>query len=144
MNTGVLALWSLRATVFEQSGDVSHVLAWWVGWNRVTRRRRMGLIGRFKKFPLPQALVLQYSLNQWKIAGVQSDPLQHATSRPDCFTIPTYLLYGAFSFMEANRFSTSKEIPRILCNPNVHYHIHYPLSLTCATSIQSMLPHPRF
>jgi hypothetical protein len=35
----------------------------------------MGLIGRLKKFPLPQALVLQYSLNQWKIAGVQSDPL---------------------------------------------------------------------
>jgi hypothetical protein len=84
----------------------------------------MRLIGRFKKFPLPQALVLQYSLNQWKIAGVQSDPLYHATSRPDCFTIPTYLLYGALSFVEANRFSASQEIPRILWTPNVHYRIH--------------------
>jgi len=68
-------LWILRATVFEQSGDVSHVLEWRMGWERGTRRRRMGLIGRLKKFPLPQALVLQYSLNQWKIAGVQSDPM---------------------------------------------------------------------
>jgi hypothetical protein len=55
----------------------------------------MGLIGRLKKFPLPQALVLQYSLNQWKIAGVQSDPLWYATNRQDCFMIPTYLLYRA-------------------------------------------------
>jgi hypothetical protein len=27
-------------------------------------------------------------------------------------------------YWEANRFSASQEIPRILRNPNVHYHIH--------------------
>ena len=34
-----------------------------------------------------------------------------------------YLLQGAESFWEANRFSDSKEIPRILWNPKVHYRI---------------------
>ena len=35
-----------------------------------------------------------------------------------------YLLHGAESLWEANRFSASQEIPRILWNPKVHYHIH--------------------
>jgi len=44
---------------------------------------------------------------------------------------------------EANRFSTSQEIPRILWNPKVHYRIHKcrNLFLSWASSIQSMPPH---
>jgi len=36
----------------------------------------------------------------------------------------TYLLHGAELSWEANRFSASQEIPRILWNPKVHYRIH--------------------
>jgi len=45
---------------------------------------------------------------------------------------------------EANRFSASQEIPSILRNPKVHHRIHKSrhLSLSWASSIQSMLPHP--
>ena len=38
--------------------------------------------------------------------------------------LPTYLLHGAGPSWEANRFSTSQEVPRILWNPKVHYRIH--------------------
>ena len=38
--------------------------------------------------------------------------------------ILTYLLRGAEASSEANRFSASQEIPRILWNPKIHYHIH--------------------
>ena len=40
----------------------------------------------------------------------------------------------------ANRVSASQEIPCILCNRKVHYRIYKCLS--CASSIQSTLPHP--
>ena len=42
------------------------------------------------------------------------------------------------------RSSASQEIPRILCNAKVHYSIHKrpPPSLSEATSIQFMFPHP--
>ena len=46
---------------------------------------------------------------------------------------------------KANRFPTSQEIPRILRKPKVHYHIHKcppPTTLSWASSIQSMSPHP--
>jgi len=48
------------------------------------------------------------------------------------------------SSWEANRFSASQEIPRILWNTKVHYCIHKrpSLSLSWASSIQSIPPHP--
>jgi hypothetical protein len=49
---------------------------------------------------------------------------------------------GDSPFWEANRSSSSRETPRILLNPKVHYHIHNspPPSLSWARSIQSMPP----
>jgi hypothetical protein len=41
---------------------------------------------------------------------------------------------------EANRFVTSQEIPCVLLNRKVHYHIHK--SLSWASPIQSIPPHP--
>ena len=40
---------------------------------------------------------------------------------------------------EANRFSASQEIPRILYNPKIHYRIN--LSVSWVRSIQSITPH---
>ena len=59
----------------------------------------------------------------------------------------TYLLTHSMeqsSSWEANRFSASEEIPRILWKPKVRYHIHKCPSpvLSWASSIQSTTPHP--
>ena len=45
---------------------------------------------------------------------------------------------------KSNRFSASQKIPRILCNPKVHYAFTsaHHLSLFWASSIQSIPPHP--
>ena len=45
---------------------------------------------------------------------------------------------------EANHFATSQETPRISRNPKVHYRTHkrLPPSLSWATPIQSIYPHP--
>jgi len=62
----------------------------------------------------------------------------------NCLNILTYLLYGAESFVRIYRFAASQEIPRTLWNPKIHYRIHKPrhLSLSWASSIQSISPHP--
>jgi hypothetical protein len=56
-----------------------------------------------------------------------------------CTYLLTYSMEQSRSW-EANPFSASQEILRILLNPKVHYRIH--LSLSRATSIQSIAPHP--
>jgi hypothetical protein len=59
------------------------------------------------------------------------------------YYIVTYSMEQSPSW-EANRNVASQEISRILWNPNVHYRIHKArhLSLSWASSIQSILPHP--
>jgi hypothetical protein len=37
---------------------------------------------------------------------------------------PTYLLHGAESFLRADRFPASQEIPHILWNPTVYHRVH--------------------
>ena len=59
----------------------------------------------------------------------------------------TYLLTHSMQHSpswEPNRLSSSQEIPRILWNPEVHYRIQIArhLSLSWASSIKSITPHP--
>jgi hypothetical protein len=63
------------------------------------------------------------------------------------YLFTTYLLTHSMQqspSWEANRFSASQEIPRILWNPNAHYRIHKcpPPVLFWASSIQSIPSHP--
>ena len=61
-------------------------------------------------------------------------------------TVPYLFTYSMEQspFWEANWFSASQEIPRILWNLKVHYrsHKYHYLSLSWASSIQSIPPHP--
>ena len=52
-------------------------------------------------------------------------PTTITTKQILCFL--TYLLHGAKSSLEANRSSAGQEIPSILRNPEVHYHVHNSL-----------------
>ena len=62
------------------------------------------------------------------------------------YPLLTYLLTYSMEqspSWKANRFAASQEIPRLLWNPKVHYRMHKcHLSLSWASSIQSMPPHP--
>ena len=48
----------------------------------------------------------------------------HGTMSLKLTYLLTYLLHGAESFLEANWFAASQEIPRISRNPKVHYRTH--------------------
>ena len=54
-----------------------------------------------------------------------------------CYKVTTYLLIYSMEqspSWKANRISANQEIPRILWNPNVHYHIHKcppPVPILC-------------
>ena len=60
--------------------------------------------------------------------GTNGCPCRGPASQPDIiYVILTYLLTHSTQHnpsSEANRFSASQEIPRILWIPNVHYRIH--------------------
>ena len=53
----------------------------------------------------------------------------------------TYFMEQSPSW-EANRFSASQEIPRILWNPKVHYHIHkYWTPVPILSQLEKPYPH---
>ena len=93
----------------------------------------------------------------WAVLTVHSLQCLYSTATPLLPSVPvqactlllplTYLL--TYSMVqspswEANWFASSQEIPRISRNPKVHYHTHKrpPPSLSWASPIQSIYPHP--
>ena len=78
--------------------------------------------------------------HEWRFIGAYID----CKNMQDILTnLLTYSMEQSSSW-EANRISASQGIPRILWNPKVHYRMQsaHQLSLSWASSIQSILPHP--
>jgi hypothetical protein len=97
-----------------------------------------------------------YSPPKYKRCDGASNSASHNHPQPSQFIIhlsfgSTYISLLAYLFiysMEqspswvANRFPASQEIPRILWNPNVHYHIHKCLlTVSIVASLIQFIPH---